>query len=112
TFVNQFPEQFPNPPNSGDDNYDCLAREYDRLFNPIMIELIWNYWMEQGMLVQTMNVINLRFQNIKGDRYIDRLMRFDTDPLRPLSHILWGYIQDEQHRLSLPRRFSEYDHEY
>jgi hypothetical protein len=91
---------------------DCDERAFDRLFNPIMIELIWSYWMEQGMLVQTMNVINLRFQNIKGDKYIDRLMRFDTDPLRPLSHILWGYIQDEQHRLSLPRRLNEYDHEY
>ena len=64
------------------------------------------------MLVQTLNVINLRFQNIKGNKYVDPLLRFDVDPLRPLSHILWGYIQDEQHRLSLPRRLYEYDHEY
>ncbi|MBD0352786.1 MAG: hypothetical protein ICV65_16705, partial [Flavisolibacter sp.] len=77
-----------------------------------MIELIWSYWLKQGMLVQTMNVINLRFQNINGNNYGDRLARFDVDPLRPLSHILWGYIQDEQHRLSLPRRLYEYDHEY
>lgn len=91
---------------------DCEDRAFDRIFNPIMIELIWSFWMEMGMLVQTMNVINLRFQNIKGNSYRDPLTRFDTDPLRPLSHILWGYIQDEQHRLSLPRRLSEYDHEY
>jgi hypothetical protein len=91
---------------------ECLGRETERIFFPIMIELIWNYWMEQGMLVQTMNVINLRFQNIKGNFYADRLQRFDADPLRPLSHILWGYIQDEQHRLSIPRRLNEYDHEY
>lgn len=91
---------------------DCVLRESDRLTNPFMIELIWSYWMEQGMLVQTLNVINLRFQNIKGNKYVDPLLRFDVDPLRPLSHILWGYIQDEQHRLSLPRRLYEYDHEY
>ncbi|MBL0358494.1 MAG: hypothetical protein IPP72_17260 [Chitinophagaceae bacterium] len=91
---------------------DCVKREDDRLQRPVLIELIWNYWMEQGMLVQTLNVINLRFQNIKGNNYSDRLQRFDVDPLRPLSHILWGYIQDEQHRLSIPRRLNEYDHEY
>lgn len=91
---------------------DCDDRESERLFNPFMIELIWSYWMEQGMLVQTMNVINLRFQNIRTDVYSDRLQRFDVDPLRPLNYILWGHIQDEQHRLSLPRRVNEYNHEY
>ena len=91
---------------------DDDRREEQRLFNPFMTELIWSYWMEQGMLVQTMNVINLRFQNVRTDVYSDRLQRFDADPLRPMSYILWGYIQDEQHRLSLPRRVNEYDHEY
>lgn len=100
-----------NPDTFSSEN-DCEIRGFERIFNPIMIELIWSYWMEMGMLVQTMNVINLRFQNIKGSNYRDPLTRFDTDPLRPLSHILWGYIQDEQHRLSLPRRLNEYDHEY
>jgi hypothetical protein len=98
--------QLPNNPD------DELRKSFNRLYNPIMIELIWSYWMEQGMLVQTMNVVNLRFQNIKGNNYKDPLTRFDTDPLRPLSYMLWGYIQDEQHRLSLPRRLNEYDHEY
>ena len=91
---------------------DCEERAFERLYNPIMIELIWNYWMEQGMLVQTLNVINLHFQNIKTTKHPSPLDRLHTDPLRPLNHILWGYIQDEQHRLSLPRRLGEYDHEY
>lgn len=95
-----------------DNSPDCQINEYNRLKNPFMIELIWNYWMEQAGLVQTLNIINLRFQNIKGNNVSDRLQRFDIDPLRPLSHILWGYIQDEQHRLSIPRRLNEYDHEY
>lgn len=76
------------------------------------IELIWSYWMEQGMLVQSMNAISLRFQNVKGIREVEPLGRFDTSPLRALSHILWGYIQDEQHTVSLSRRVNEYDHEY
>ncbi|MDO6429550.1 hypothetical protein Q4E93_03045 [Flavitalea sp. BT771] len=91
---------------------DVARREEQRLYNPFMTELIWSYWMEQAGLAQTMNVINLRFQNIRTDVFSDRLQRFDADPLRPLSYILWGYIQDEQHRLSLPRRVNEYDHEY
>lgn len=99
-------------PGFKDNPTDCDVRLNERLVNPFMIELIWSYWMEQGMLVQTLNVINLRFQNIKGNRYVEALQRFDVDPLRPLNHILWGYIQDEQHRLSLPRRLYEYDHEY
>jgi hypothetical protein len=32
--------------------------------------------------------------------------------LRPLNNIVWGYIQDEQHRLTLARRVYEYDHHY
>jgi hypothetical protein len=108
-------DELPFDNNTGgneDPDSNDARRETERIFNPFMTELIWSYWMEQSGLVQTMNVINLRFQNIRTDVYSDRLQRFDVDPLRPLSYILWGYIQDEQHRLSLPRRVNEYDHEY
>lgn len=91
---------------------ECLARENQRVKNPFLVELIWSYWMEQAMLVQTLNAVSLRFQNLYHLPYIKPLQRLDIDPLRPLSHILWGYIQDEQHRLSLKRRVYEYDHEY
>lgn len=92
---------------------DCQTREFDRLYSPFKVELIWNYWMEQGMLVQTMNLISLRFQNIGSNgAEVGALTRFDIDPLRPLSHILWSYIQDEQHRLMIPQRANEYLHEY
>jgi len=76
------------------------------------IELIWSYWMEQGMLVQTMNAISLRYQNISDYHRNDPLARLDIDPLRPLNNLLWGYIQDEQHSLSIRRRAYEYDHSY
>jgi len=78
---------------------------------PILVELIWSYWHEEGMLVQTMNAIAKRFQNIRnGDR--DPLANLELDPLRPLNNIIWGYIQDAQHRLTIARRSYEYDHNY
>jgi len=83
----------------------------ERFQNPFFIELIWSYWMEQGMLMQAMSLLNFRFQNINAGN-LGQLSRFDLSPLRALSHILWGFIQDEQHRLSLPRRLQEYNHEY
>lgn len=82
-----------------------------KLRNPPLIELIWSYWMEQGMLVQGINALALRFQN-KRTADTDVLARFDVDPLRPLSNLLWGYIQDEHNRLTLARRSYEYDHQY
>ncbi len=79
---------------------------------PSLIELIWSYWHEEGMLVQTLNAIALRFQNRHrgGDR--DPLAHLEIDPLRPLNNLFWGYIQSEYKRLSVPRRAYEYDHHY
>ena len=64
------------------------------------------------MLVQSINAIARRFQNIRapGDR--DPLAHLEIDPLRPLSNLLWGYIQDEQNLLTVKRRAYEYDHQY
>jgi hypothetical protein len=78
---------------------------------PSLIELIWSYWHEEGMLVQTMNAIALRFQNRRGSDH-DPLANMEIDPLRPLNNMLWGYVQDEQHRLTIMRRAYEYDHHY
>jgi hypothetical protein len=77
-----------------------------------LIELIWSYWHEEAMLVQSMNAITRRFQNVRslGDR--DPLAHVTIDPLRPLNNLLWGYVQDEPNRLSVKRRAAEYDHEY
>lgn len=78
---------------------------------PSLIELIWSYWHEEGMLVQTINAIALRFQNKRrGDR--DPLARLEIDPLRPLNNLVWGYVQAEYKRLSVVRRAYEYDHHY
>ena len=79
---------------------------------PSMLELIWSYWHEEGMLVQTMNAICMRFQNKRGPFERDPLANLEIDPLRPLNNLLWGYIQDEYNRLTVPRRAYEYDHHY
>ncbi len=84
-----------------------------RRFNcPSLLELIWSYWHEEGMLVQTLHAITLRFQNRRAPGDKDPLAHLEIDPLRPLNNLLWGYIQDEIHRLTVPRRAYEYDHHY
>ena len=83
-----------------------------RLSGPVAIELLWSYWHEEGMLVQTLNAILARFQNRRLVEGRDPLSRFDLDPLRPLSNIFWGWAQDEIHRMTVRRRAYEYDHEY
>jgi len=91
---------------------DCYGILQRKLSNPCLIELIWSYWHEEAMLVQTMNAISRRFQNLRGVGDRDPLARFDIDPLRRLNSFLWGYVQDEQHRLTVVRRAYEYNHEY
>ena len=93
----------------GTECYSILQR---KLTHPCLVELIWSYWHEEAMLAQTLNVVSRRFQNLRGGGDHDPLVRFDIDPLRRLNSFLWGYIQDEQHRLSVVRRAYEYSHEY
>jgi hypothetical protein len=90
----------------------CMGILHEKLANPCFVELLWNYWQEEAGLVQTMNAISWRFQNRRGVGDRDPLASLEIDPLRPLSNFLWGYIQDEEHRLSVVRRAYEYAHEY
>jgi len=83
-----------------------------KLTNPCLIELLWSYWQEEGLLVQTMNAISWRFQNRRGPADHDPLAALEIDPLRPLNNFIWGYIGDELHRLTVVRRAYEYTHEY
>jgi len=79
---------------------------------PVLIELIWSYWHEEGMLAQTMNAINRRFQNVRAPGERDPLAHFELDPLRRVGNLLWGQIQDEINLLSVKRRAYEYSHHY
>ncbi len=91
------------------------AAEYgilrDAVTSPPMVELIWSYWHEQGMLVQSMAAIATRFQNRRMGSP-DPLANLNIDPLRGANNLLWGWIQDEGDRLTVPRRAYEYDHHY
>ena len=90
----------------------CEAILQHRFNSPSLIELIWSYFHEEGMLAQTLNAISLRFQNKLGPDGKNPLAHLEIDPLRPLNNLLWGYIQEEHNRLTVPRRAYEYDHHY
>lgn len=94
------------------DSIFCPGYLLSRADCPPLIELIWSYWHEEAMLVQSMNAISLRFQNRRSAAARDPLAHIEIAPLFPLNNLLWGYIQDEQHRLSVPRRAYEYNHHY
>jgi hypothetical protein len=89
----------------------CAGILRHKLTLPTMIELIWSYWHEEAMLVQTLNAITWRFQNRRTAKR-DPLATLEIDPLRPLNPLIWGFVQDEVFRLTLPRRAYEYDHHY
>lgn len=88
---------------------DHLLRH--RLGCPSMIELIWNYWTEEGRLAQAMNAIILRFQNRRSGAS-DALSPLALAPLRPMSNLLWGRVQDIPNQLSVSRRAHEYAYAY
>lgn len=90
----------------------CMDILHQKLTNPCFVELLWSYWQEEAGLVQAMNAITWRFQNRRGASDRDPLASLEIDPLRPLNNFLWGYIQDEEHRLSVVRRAYEYAHQY
>jgi hypothetical protein len=109
-FLNEDPTLLGANPNQSEPYYGLLQR---KLTQPFLQELIWSYWHEEGMLVQTINAVARRFQNIRiptGE--CNTLANLEIDPLRPLNNLLWGYVQDEQHRLSIVRRAYEYEHQY
>jgi hypothetical protein len=90
---------------------NCYGILPSRIAEPCLLELIWSYWHEEAMLVQTLNVISKRFQNVRIPGK-DPMSRLDIAPLRPLNNLFWGYIQDEMFRLTVVRRAYEYDHQY
>jgi hypothetical protein len=105
-------QDLPNKPElvtgGGAYNYGILR---DAATNPPMIELIWSYWHEQGMLVQTMAAIATRFENRRIGSP-DPLANLNLDPLRGANNLIWGWIQQETSRLTVRRRAYEYDHQY
>lgn len=75
-------------------------------------ELIYVYWLEEGMLFQSLNRILARFQNRRVATGGDPLYRLAVSPLLPLRGLLWGLAEAEKDRLSLRRRAAEYEYQY
>ena len=94
------------------DRVHCEGVLSSRIESPCLLELIWSYWHEEGDAGADHERDRLRFQNNARRGGRDPLATFEIDPLRPLNNMLWGYIQDEQHRLTVARRAYEYDHHY
>jgi hypothetical protein len=90
----------------------CTGLIRQKLVHPCFVELLWSYWQEEGMLVQTINAIANRFQNRRRGAGPDPLANLEIDTLRPLNNLLWGYVQDDLDRLSVIRRAHEYEHAY
>jgi hypothetical protein len=90
----------------------CYGILADKLARPCFIELIWTYWMAEARLPQTLNAVTWRFQNRARHGGRDPLRNLEIDPLRRLNNLLWGYIQDEQHRLTQDRIAYECVNEY
>lgn len=104
--------QIIDPSSNFQDDVNCYGILSQKLTHPCFLELIWSYWHEESMMVQGLNAVSRRFQNIKAPGPVDPLANLEIDPLRPLSNLMWGYIQDEQHRLTVRRRAYEYNHHY
>lgn len=109
--LSEVPLKDPEDLIDGDDI--CYGILKSKLQSPPLMELIWSYWHEEGGLVQTMNALSLRFQNVRRPGPgPDPLANMAIDPLRPLNNIIWGYIEDERNRLTMNRRNLEYQYEY
>jgi hypothetical protein len=114
------PPRLPYIKNVIEDSFPWLGREggvhdpvlLDHIDRPPLMELIHTYWLEEGMLMQTINAVSRRFQNVRAPGERDPLANMELDPLRRINNWLWGYIQDEVNRLSVKRRAFEYLHQY
>ena len=74
----------PKPELVAKDAYDYgILRE--AATRPPMVELIWSYWHEQGMLIQTMAAIVIRFQPPGGCE--EPLANLNIDPLRGANNL-------------------------
>jgi hypothetical protein len=91
----------------------CSGILAEKLEHPCFLELLRDYWLDEVGLAEAINAICWRFQNrTPRSRRRDPLSGMDVNPLRPLNNLLWGLVQDKQHRLSTRRREDEYDHLY
>jgi len=98
-------------------DFERDARGADRLLTvgigqPLLIELFYEYWLEQGMLMQTVDAVSQRFRNIRGLGARDPLANLEIDPLRPLNNLLYAWERAKPDRLTPRQRMLEYLYGY
>jgi hypothetical protein len=84
----------------------------DKPRSPCLAELIWSYWQEEGMLVQSLHAMVRRAQNGRIGSDAGPLANLQIDPLRPLAGLLSSYADDDRLRRNAARRAHEYEHHY
>jgi hypothetical protein len=89
----------------------CFGILAEKLEHPCFIELLHEYWNDEGGVFATMHAIVRRFQNRHAHER-DPLLGMDISPLRPLNDVLWGMVRDEQHRLTPAQLGFELRHAY
>lgn len=78
---------------------------YQQLTNPLMIDIVYSYWLEMGMIYQSINAICRRFQNVD----VPPLRFLNVSVLRGSAALtLLGFVEDEPHRLRPARRSAFY----
>jgi len=105
------------PPNEGKD-FNYLNKIIDHhnwadVKYPPGIELIYNYWMDEGYTTFTLLAITERYRNRPG-RWSENLLGLTLDPLRRVNNYLMGYIKDLRigDLLTLEERSLEYQNQY
>ena len=85
-----------------------------RVDTPAMIELIWSVLVRAGNAEPDDECHRpaLPEQALGSAPPANTLLHLALDPVRPLSSLMWGWIQDEGSRLTLARRAYEYHQEY
>ncbi len=80
---------------------------------PPGLELIYNYWMDEGFVTLTLMAITERYRNRPG-RWSDNLRNLTLDPLRSINNLLMGYIKDLRigEILTREERSLEYQNQY
>jgi hypothetical protein len=69
----------------------------DRLWSRYLVKVVGseNVTIPDLALVQAINAITRRFQNMRGAEGRDPLAQLEIDPLRLLNNLPWAYTQDE-----------------
>lgn len=105
-------------PTKEKNDFDYLKKiiehnKWDELNYSPGLELIYNYWMDEGYVTFTLMAITERYRNKPG-RWSENLLGLTLDPLRRVNNYLMGYIKDLRigDLLTLEERSLEYQNQY